>query len=414
MTFDVRKIREDFPLLARQVHGKPLVYLDNGATTQKPRQVIESLTDFYSNHNANIHRGNHGLGAEATALYEQARGSVDRFMGSDNGNQVVFTRNTTESINLVAQAWGRANVQAGDEILLTEAEHHANFVPWWQLAQEKGAVLKVASLTPDGLIDLASVKALLSPKTKVFAFGWVSNVLGGINPAQELCALAKAHGALVVVDAAQAAPHFALHAKELGADFIAFSAHKMLGPTGLGVLWGKEEVLNAMPPWQGGGSMIATVTPESITWNRLPWKFEAGTPNIADAVAFAASLKYLKDLGWEALEAHEKALTEKALASLQAIDGLTLYGPKTAKDRLGVFSFNLAGVDAGDAGAILDSLGLELRVGNLCAQPLMKHFACAGMIRASFYLYNTLEEVDLLAEGLKRAQKMLGKAPAKA
>ena len=414
MSYDVRKIREDFPLLARQVHGKPLVYLDNGATTQKPQSVIDALVHFYSHTNANIHRGAHGLGSEATALYEQARGSVDRFMGSDNGHQVVFTRNTTESINLVAQAWGRANVKAGDEILLTEAEHHANFVPWWQLAQEKGAVLKVASLTSDGMIDLASVKSLLSRKTKVFAFGWVSNVLGGINPAKELAALGKAVGALVVIDAAQAAPHFALHAKDLGADFIAFSAHKMLGPTGLGVLWGKEEVLNAMPPWQGGGSMISTVTADSITWNRLPWKFEAGTPNIADAVAFAESLKYLKALGWEALEAHEKALTEHALKRLLAIEGLKLYGPQTAKDRIAVFSFNLEGVDAGDAGAILDSLGLELRVGNLCAQPLMKHFTCAGMIRASFYLYNTLEEVDALAEGLLRAQKMLGRPKAEA
>jgi SufS family cysteine desulfurase len=414
MSFDVQKIRQDFPLLARQVHGKPLVYLDNGATSQKPQSVIDSLVRFYTHTNANIHRGNHGLGAEATALYEQARGTVARFIGSETGNEVVFTRNTTESINLVAQAWGRANIKAGDEILLTEAEHHANFVPWWQLAQEKGAVLKVAALDGEGFIDLASVKALLSPRTKVFAFGWVSNVLGGINSAKELAALAKAHGALVVVDAAQAAPHFAMNVEDLGADFVAFSAHKMLGPTGLGVLWGKEAVLNAMPPWQGGGSMITTVSAEEITWNKLPWKFEAGTPNIADAVAFAEALKYMKTLGWEALEAHEKALTERALERLKAVDGLTLYGPQTAKNRLGVFSFNLAGVDAGDAGAILDSLGLELRVGNLCAQPLMKHFACAGMIRASFYLYNTLEEVDLLVEGLKRAQKMLGKAPAKA
>jgi cysteine desulfurase/selenocysteine lyase len=414
MAFDVQKVRRDFPLLARQVHGKPLVYLDNGATTQKPQAVIDALVGFYSHSNANIHRGAHGLGSEATALYEQARGSVDRFIGSDNGNQVVFTRNTTESLNLVAQAWGRANLQAGDEILLTEGEHHANFVPWWQIAQETGALIKVAGLDGEGRIDLASVKSLLGPRTKVFAFAWVSNVLGAINPARELAALGKAQGALVVVDAAQAAPHFALHVKDLGADFVAFSAHKMLGPTGLGVLWGREEVLEAMPPWQGGGSMILSVSAEQITWNRLPWKFEAGTPNIADAVAFAESLKYLKDLGWEALEAHEQALTKHALSRLQAIEGLTLYGPRTPQERLGVFSFNLEGVDAGDAGAILDSLGLELRVGNLCAQPLMKHFACAGMIRASFYLYNTLEEVDLLAEGLKRAQKMLGKAPAKA
>ena len=411
MSYDVAKIRRDFPLLAREVHGKPLVYLDNGATTQKPQAVIDALVQFYSHSNANIHRGAHGLGSEATALYEQARGSVDRFIGSDNGNQVIFTRNTTEGINLVAQAWGRAHIKAGDEILLTESEHHANFVPWWQLAQEKGAIIKVAGLDAAGLIDLASVKALLSPRTKVFAFGWVSNVLGGINPAQELCALAKAQGALVVVDAAQAAPHFALHVKELGADFVAFSAHKMLGPTGLGVLWGKEAILAGMEPWQGGGSMISSVTAESIQWNRLPWKFEAGTPNIADAVAFAESLKYLKNMGWEALEVHEKALTEYALDRLKSIEGLTLFGPQTADQRIGVFSFNLAGIDPGDAGAILDSLGLEVRVGNLCAQPLMKHFACSGMVRASFYLYNTKAEVDLLIEGVLRAQKMLGASP---
>jgi cysteine desulfurase/selenocysteine lyase len=410
MGYDAARIRADFPLLARQVHGKPLVYLDNGATTQKPKQVIDALVGYYSNTNANIHRGAHGLGSEATSLYEGARTAVADFIGAHNSNEIVFTRNTTESINLVAQAWGRANLKAGDEILLTEAEHHANFVPWWQIAQEKGAVIKVASLDANGLIDTASVKALLGPKTKVFAFTWISNVLGGINPTEALVKLGKAQGAMVLVDAAQASPHFALNVKALGADFVAFSAHKMLGPTGVGVLWGREAALEAMPPWQGGGSMISTVSADSITWNRLPWKFEAGTPNIADVVAFGASIEYLKDLGWDAIAVHEKTLIEAALPRLLAVSGLNLYGPKTAEGRLGVFSFNLQGVDAGDAGALLDSMGIELRVGNHCAQPLMKHLGCTGTIRASFYLYNTLQEVDQLMAGLAKVQSMLVRA----
>ena len=326
---------------------------------------------------------------------------------------MIFTKNATEAVNLVAATWGRAHLSRGDAVLLTDMEHHANLVPWLMLAEERGLELRWIPMGDDYRLDLTDLDRLVDG-VKLVACTTMSNVLGTIPPFARIAEAAHRAGALVLADGAQSVPHLVTDVRALGCDFLVFSAHKMLGPTGLGVLWGKEEVLNAMPPWQGGGSMIATVSPDEITWNRLPWKFEAGTPNIADAVAFAASLKYLKDLGWEALEAHEKALTERALERLKAVDGLTLYGPQTAKDRVGVFSFNLAGVDAGDAGAILDSLGLELRVGNLCAQPLMKHFACAGMIRASFYLYNTLEEVDLLVEGLKRAQKMLGKAPAKA
>ncbi len=414
MPYDVQKIRADFPILARQIHGKPLIYLDNAATTQKPRVLIDAISDFYSTKNANIHRGAHGLGGEATAAYEQARGAVERFIGAHSGNELIFTRNTTESINLVAQAWGWQHVKAGDEIVLTQAEHHANFVPWWMLAQATGAKLIVLPLDSEGRIDLDAAKKTFNAKTKVFAFGWVSNVLGAINPAKELVALAKAHGAMVLIDAAQAVPHFALNVKELGADFVAFSAHKMLGPTGVGCLWGEERALAAMNPWQGGGSMISTVSAENVTWNRLPWKFEAGTPNIADVAAFASSVRYLKDLGWEALHAHESNLVEYALNRLAQVPGLRLHGPQGPKDRVGVFSFNLDGIDANDCGQILDSLGIEVRAGNHCAQPLMSQLGCAGTVRASVYLYNTQGEIDALIEGLARVQKMLGKSSAKA
>lgn len=410
---DSAKIREDFPILRRQLNGKPLVYLDNGATSQKPKAVIDAIKAYYEGYNANIHRGAHGLGGEATAAYEQARGTVERFIGANNGNEVVFTRNTTESINLVAQAWGRANLKAGDEILISEEEHHANWVPWAMIAKEMGATLKYLPLTDEGRIDLEKGRALFNARTKMVAFAWVSNVLGVINPVSEIVKLAKGVGAMVLIDAAQAAPHFALNIKETGADFAAFSAHKMLGPTGVGVLWGKEAVLEALPPYQGGGSMIERVSKEGISLNRLPWRFEAGTPNIAGVIAFAAALKYLRALGWEAIQAHEAALTSAVLERFSKIEGLRLYGSKTASERIAVFSFNLEGANAQDVGALLDSMGLALRVGNHCAQPLMARFECPGMVRASFYLYNTLDEAALLGDALMRVRKMLGKEAAK-
>jgi cysteine desulfurase/selenocysteine lyase len=414
MTYDVNAIRAEFPILGRKVHGKDLVYLDNGATTQKPRAVIASLVDFYENHNANIHRGAHGLGAEATAAYEQARGRVDRFLGGNNGNEVVFTRNTTEAVNLLAQAWGREHIQAGDEIALPQSEHHANIVPWYMVAKERGAKLVMLPLDASGRVDLGRAAALIGPRTKVLAFAWVSNVLGGVNPARELLALGQAQGALTFVDAAQAAPHFPLALTDLGCDAAAFSAHKMLGPTGVGVLWAREALLAAMRPWQGGGSMISRVTPELITWNRLPWKFEAGTPNIADVVAFGAALKFLKDLGWEGIAAHEAKLTAYGLERLKAVPGLKLHGPAEAKDRVAVFSFELDGVDPTDAGALLDAQGIEVRVGHHCCQPLMDSLGVAGLIRASAYLYNTEAELDRLAEGLTRIVRRLGPATARA
>ena len=409
MKFDAQAIREDFPILKRQLHGKPLVYLDNAATSQKPRQVIEAMVHYYENINANIHRGAHGLGGEATAAYEQARGIVERFFGAHNGNEIVFTRNTTESINLVAQSWGREHLKVGDEVLISEEEHHANWVPWAMIAKERGAVLRQLPLTEEGRIDLERGKAMFNDKTKMVAFSWVSNVLGIVNPVQEIVRLAKGVGAVVLIDAAQAAPHFALNLKDSGADFAALSSHKMLGPTGVGVLWGREEMLEKLQPWQGGGSMIEHVGTDGITWNRLPWKFEAGTPHIGGVVAFGAALQYLKALGWEAIQAHEKRLSEAVLERFSQIEGLRLFGSKDAQDRVAVFSFNLAQANAQDVGALLDSMGLALRAGNHCAQPLMARFACPGMVRASFYLYNTLDEVEKLGEALEKAGRILSK-----
>jgi cysteine desulfurase/selenocysteine lyase len=407
VSYDIEKLRGDFPILSRTVHGKRLVYLDSGATSQKPRAVIEALTNFYATSNANIHRGAHGLGSEATAAFEQARGAVERFVGGNNGNELVFTANTTASVNLLAQAWGRANLKPGDEIVLSRAEHHANFVPWYMVAKETGAKLVLLPLDEDGRIDVERARALITERCKVLAFTWVSNVLGGVNSVRELALLGREKGALVFVDAAQAAPHFPLNLKDLGVDAAAFSAHKMLGPTGVGVFWARESVLAAMEPWQGGGSMISRVTPELVTWNRLPWKFEAGTPNIADVVAFGAAVKYLKDLGWEDLRAHEAELTAYGLERLAEVEGLKLYGPKTPLGRVAVFSFALEGVDATDAGALLDAQGIEVRVGHHCAQPLMDSLGVAGLIRASAYLYNTREEIDALVAGLNKVVSRL-------
>lgn len=410
MPFDLESVRSQFPILGRQVHGKPLVYLDNGATTQKPRAVIDALVEFYERRNANIHRGAHGLGSEATALYEQARGATERFIGANNGNEVVFTRNTTEAVNLLAQAWGRRNLGPGDEVALSVAEHHANFVPWHMVAKEKGAKLVLLPLDAEGRIDLKAAAKLIGPRTKALAFGWVSNVLGAVNDVKALARLGKAHGALVFVDAAQAAPHFALNLKDQGVDAAAFSAHKMLGPTGVGVLWGAESLLAAMDPWQGGGGMISRVTPELVTWNRLPWKFEAGTPNVADVAAFRASLQWLKDIGWAELEAREAQLTVYALERLKTVEGLRLYGPSTPARRIAVFSFTLEGVDSGDAGALLDAMGIEVRVGHHCCQPLMDSLGIPGTLRASAYVYNSEAEIDALVAGLGKAAAKLRKA----
>ena len=408
--FDVKRIRQDFPILSRQVHGKPLVYLDNAATTQKPRQVIDALVAYYTHSNANIHRGLHTLSEEATAAYEAARERTARFIGASSSRAIVFTRNATEPINLFARAWGRSRLGPGDQILLSEMEHHSNLVPWQLLAKETGASLSFLPVTDDGRLRLDDLERLLTPRTKLVAITHMSNALGTINPIERIIERAHRQGIPVLVDAAQSAPHLPLDVQSLGCDALAFSAHKMLGPTGVGVLYAREEWLEAMDPFLGGGEMISDVQLTSATWNEIPWKFEAGTPNIADVIAFGEALAYLERLGMPAVRAHERELTAYAWKRLQAVDGITLYGPPgDAEDRGGAISFNLAGLHPHDVGTVLDSEGVAIRAGHHCAKPLMRRLGVAATARASFYLYNTREEVDRLIEGLKATQAFFDK-----
>ncbi len=406
----LNQLRKDFPILATRPGGKPLVYLDSAATSQKPQVVIDALRRFYEEDNANIHRSAHGLANRATELYERTRSHVGRFIGATCAREIVFTRNTTESINLVAQAWGRANLKAGDKVVLTEMEHHANLVPWQQLKEQLGVELAYVPFDPRGGLDLAGLDQTLKG-AKLFAFTWASNVLGTITPARELVRRAKAAGAVVLVDAAQAAPHFALNVKELGADFLAFSGHKMLGPTGVGVLWGRLELLEAMPAWQGGGSMIERVTREGYTYNQAPWKFEAGTPDIASVAAFDAALVYLEQAGLDQVQAREKALMVRTLDFLNAA-GAEIYGPNTAEGRVGLVSFNLPGINSLDVAQVLDSLGIACRSGALCTHLIMDRCRVAGMLRVSYYLYNDASDVAALEAGLERVQRMFKKGAA--
>jgi cysteine desulfurase/selenocysteine lyase len=396
------KIRADFPILKRLVRGKPLVYLDNAATTQKPRQVIEALVDFYENRNANVHRGVHSLSEESTNMVEASRAKTAKFIGSSKPETVIFTRNATESINLVAHAWGRKFLKAGDEVVLTEMEHHSNIVPWQMLAKEKGIVLKYVPVELDGTFDIEKVKTVVGPKTKLFSFIAISNALGTVNPVAEMIKIGKSVGATVLVDACQWAPHRKLDVQAWGADFVAFSAHKMLGPTGIGVLWGREDLLLAMDPFLGGGDMISRVTLEGATWNELPYKFEAGTPNIADAVAFGPALDYLSAVGLDAIQAHEEALAAKAVKLLEAEPSVFVLGPKDPAKRSGVVSFNIAGLHPHDVGTTFDLEGVAVRVGHHCCQPLMHKLQCGGTARASFYLYNDESDVEALGRALKR------------
>jgi cysteine desulfurase/selenocysteine lyase len=405
---DITKIRSDFPILGREVHGKPLVYLDNAATSQKPHQVIRALVEHYEQHNANIHRGIHALAEEATEAYELTRRKVARFIGADGPDTVVFTRNTTESINLVAYAWGRQSIGGGDEIVLSDMEHHSNLVPWQMLAQEKGARLLFAEVRDDGTLDLEQVRSLIGPRTKLVSLVHMSNVLGTINPVAEIARLAHEQGALMLVDGAQSVPHLSVDVGQLGCDFLAFSAHKMLGPTGVGVLWGRRELLESMPPFLGGGEMIADVSREGATYNVLPWKFEAGTPNIADVVAFGAAIDYLTDLGMDAVREHERELVAYALESLGEQSDITLYGPRDPARRGGVVTFNLGDLHAHDVSAVLDYEGVAIRAGHHCCQVLHKKLDLASTARASFYLYNTVEEVDVLVSALGRAREVFG------
>jgi len=400
---DITTIRADFPILHQKVHGKPLVYLDSTATSQKPRQVIETLARFYQEDNANVHRGIHALAERATAAYEQARLKAARFIHASSPREIIFVRNTTEALNLVANAWGRANLGPGDEVLITQMEHHSNIVPWQLVTQATGATLRYVPITDAGELDYEALDELLTERTKVFAFTAMSNVLGTINPVAELVARAHAVGAIAVVDAAQSVPHLPTDVQTLDADFMAFSGHKMLGPTGVGVLYGKRALLEAMPPFLGGGEMIREVFMDHSTWNEVPHKFEAGTPAIAEAVALAAAIDYLSDLGMDWVHAHERDLVVYAWERLSAIQGLRILGPGPER-RGGLLSFTLEGVHPHDVAAVLDLQGVAVRAGHHCAQPIHDRYGIPATARASFYLYNTREEVDILAEALERAK----------
>jgi len=399
----VTDIRKDFPILSRQVHGKPLVYLDSAASSQKPRAVIDAMSVYYETYHANVHRGVYEISEEATAAMEKARVKVARFINARQSKQIIFTRNTTEGINLVAYSWGNANIAAGDLIVLTELEHHSNLVPWQLLAQRTGARLEFIPITDDGLLRLDIYQQLLQQQPKLVAFTHMSNVLGTINPVQEMIAQAHAAGATVLLDAAQSVPHLPVDVQALDIDFLCFSAHKMLGPTGIGVLYGKRDLLAAMPPFMGGGDMIRTVGLRESTWNDLPWKFEAGTPSIAEAIGLGAAVDYLKALGMENVLQHEQQITRYAIAQLQTVPGLTVYGPDSGK-RGGVISFTLGDIHPHDLASILDQqAGVAVRAGHHCAQPLMERLGLTATARASFYVYTTEEEIDTLVQGLHKA-----------
>ena len=404
--YDVRKIREDFPILRQMVHGKPLVYLDNAATTQKPQAVINALVDYYQHDNSNVHRGVHLLSERATEAYEKARVSVQRFLNAADHGEIIFVRGTTEAINLVAQTYGRKNVGEGDEIVITAMEHHSNIVPWQMLCEEKRAKLRVAPINDSGELMMDEFAKLLGPRTKIVAVPHLSNALGTINPVREIVRLAHERNVPVLVDGAQAAPRMAVDVQELDCDFYAISGHKLYGPTGIGVLYGKTKLLEAMPPYQGGGDMIASVTFEKTLYNRLPYKFEAGTPDIAGVIALGVAVEYLERLGLEKIEQHEHELLVYATGKISAIPGVKLIG--TAKNKAGVLSFVMDGVHPHDIGTILDHEGIAIRTGHHCAQPVMQRFGVPATARASFGLYNTKEEVDALVTGIKKVSEVMG------
>ena len=449
-TMNVKKIRADFPILSRKVNGHPLAYLDNAATSQKPRQVLAAMDEYYREHNANVHRGIHTLSVEATELMENARSKIAKFVGVADPSEIIFVRNATEAINLVAYAWGRLNIGRGDEVVLTVAEHHSNFVVWQQLAIENGAILKIVPIRPfdklrsqgqrpvdeEGQIDLIAFKKALTKKTKLVTFFHVSNVLGTINDVNRLSLIVHrvAPKAKILIDGAQAVPHMSVNIGKIGCDFYVFTGHKMLGPTGIGVLWGRRELLAEMPPFLFGGEMISKVRFDRSTWNELPWKFEAGTPNIAGAIGLGAAVDYLSDLGMENVRKHEVELTTYAIKRLSEIPEVTIYGPREVQSRIvlassstrrsgpghnnaqsgierwlirrvGVVSFNVGSIHAHDVASILDSEGIAIRSGHHCAQPLMEFLGIASAARASFYVYNTKEEVDRLVEGIRKVQR---------
>ncbi len=404
--FDVQTIRAQFPALAQRVHGKPLVYLDNAATTQKPQSVIDAVRRYYEHDNANIHRGVHTLSERATAMYERAREDVRVFVNARSTSEIIFTRNATESINLVARAWGDANVHAGDEILITAMEHHSNIVPWQQLCGRTGAVLKVAPIDDRGALMIDAFERLLGPKTKMVAITAMSNALGTVVPVAELTAKAHAAGAMVLIDGSQSAYHVATDVQAIGCEFFVFSGHKVYGPTGIGVLYGREAVLDAMPPFLGGGDMISSVTFEKTTWNALPYKFEAGTPHIAGPIGVAAAIAFIRGIGFDAIHAHESALLDYGTAALVAVPGLKLVG--TAPQKASVLSFVMDGIHPHDIGTIVDREGVAIRTGHHCAQPVMDRFGIPATARASLAMYNTQDDIDALVRALARVQEVMG------
>lgn len=403
MKLDVPTLRKDFPILERLVHGKPLVYLDNAASSQRPRQVVEAMSDYYLNHHANVHRGAHTLSVEATEMYEAARGKVARFINAPSPEEVVFTRNTTEALNLVASSWGRKNLREGDEIILSHAEHHCNLVPWHFLAEERGVVIRAVGVTPEGRLDLEEYESLLNDRTRLVTTWHMSNVLGAVNPIRKLADMAHAVRAKVLVDGAQAAPHLPVDVQVLGADFYTLSGHKMCGPTGAGALWARAEILRDMPPFLGGGEMIRKVYIDHSSYADPPMRFEAGTPNIAEAVGLGAAVDYLEGVGMQAVFEHDQAMTRYALEKLKPLDGITLYGPE-GEDRGGIVTFNLEGVHPHDVATALDGEGIAIRAGHHCAQPLMRALGVQATARASFYFYNTEAEVDCFAEALVKTR----------
>jgi cysteine desulfurase/selenocysteine lyase len=403
---DTAAIRALFPILYRSVHGYPLVYLDNAASSQRPQRVIDRISHYYQEEHANVHRGVHELSTEATAAYEEARTTIAEHIGAPDRSEIVFTRGTTESINLVAGSWGPDHLRAGDEIVLTKMEHHSNIVPWQLLAERRAAVLRFVDVTPDGRLDLDDLDRLLGPRTRLVGVTHVSNSLGTINPIAEIARRAHDVGALVLVDGAQAAPHLRVDMGALGCDFYAFSAHKMCGPTGIGALWARRALLENMPPYQGGGEMISEVRLDGSSWAEVPHKFEAGTPNIAGVVGFGEAVDFLNDVGFDAILSHERALTTYALERLRSVPALRLYGPR--EDRVSVFSFTYGDIHPHDLSTILDQRGIAIRAGHHCNQPLMDHMGVAATARASLYLYNTREEIDALIDGLAMAAEVFG------
>lgn len=400
-----KELRNHFPLLDQEINGHPLVYLDSAATSQKPRQVIETISKYYSFDNSNVHRGVHSLGNRATEGYEGAREKVRKFINAKSTEEVIFMRGTTTALNMVAQSYGRANVNEGDEIVITYMEHHSNIIPWQQLAKQKGAVLKYVDLEEDGTLSLEKVREAITERTKIVSIMYVSNVMGTMNPIKEITEIAHAHGAVMVVDGAQAAPHLKLDVQKLDCDFLAFSGHKMCGPTGIGVLYGKKDLLNNMEPVEFGGEMIDFVGLYESTWKELPWKFEGGTPIIAGAIGLAAAIDFLEEIGLDHIERHEHELAGYAMDQMSKIDGLTIYGPVDPKKRAGIVTFNLNDVHPHDVATVLDMNGIAVRAGHHCAQPLMKWLDVSATARASFYLYNTEEDVDRLVEGLRIAKE---------